>query len=316
MGGRDLAARRPCGRDPRRRAATRAATGGPVLHTRRRRPSGDRQRGAPCARCGLRPRSLWPRVAEAGDAKAASQASNLIGVLAETELEGPTTSRGRAAFEAAVRADPANEAAAYNLELVLRRAPRRRERAKGRDRDRVRVGRRSGAPVRACPGWGTDDARALDRAARSEDARARDRGRCFLWRQALAVVVRSRSAARTLGLTPAPLARIARAARGGRPRMRGWRGRGRPARARDDRGAQAADGLGSRVRRGRLPLDARRLQCRGPDAARPGAGGRSLAPRVGRGRSGRAHRAHGPRAAVRVSDRRPARVRRTCSRGA
>ena len=61
-------------------------------------------------------------VAEAGDPEAASQASNLIGVLAETELEGPTTSRGRAAFEAAVRADPANEAAAYNLELILRRA--------------------------------------------------------------------------------------------------------------------------------------------------------------------------------------------------
>jgi hypothetical protein len=62
------------------------------------------------------------RVAEAGDAEAASQASNLIGVLAETELEGPTASRGRAAFEAAVRADPANDAAAYNLELILRRA--------------------------------------------------------------------------------------------------------------------------------------------------------------------------------------------------
>ena len=61
------------------------------------------------------------RVAETGEAEAASQASNLVGVLAETELEGPTTSRGRAAFEAAVRADPANEAAAYNLELILRR---------------------------------------------------------------------------------------------------------------------------------------------------------------------------------------------------
>jgi hypothetical protein len=60
-------------------------------------------------------------VAEAGDPNAASQASNLIGVLAETELEGPTTSRGRAAFETAVRANPANEAAAYNLELILRR---------------------------------------------------------------------------------------------------------------------------------------------------------------------------------------------------
>jgi hypothetical protein len=62
------------------------------------------------------------RVAETGDAEAASQASNLIGVLAETDLEGPTTSRGRAAFAAAVRADSENQAAAYNLELILRRA--------------------------------------------------------------------------------------------------------------------------------------------------------------------------------------------------
>lgn len=62
------------------------------------------------------------RVAETGDPRAASQASNLVGVLAETELQGPTTSRGRAAFEAAVRSDPTNDAAAYNLELILRRA--------------------------------------------------------------------------------------------------------------------------------------------------------------------------------------------------
>lgn len=62
------------------------------------------------------------RIAATGDARAASQASNLVGVLAETELRGPTTSRGRAAFTAAVRADPANEAARYNLELILRRA--------------------------------------------------------------------------------------------------------------------------------------------------------------------------------------------------
>ena len=62
------------------------------------------------------------RVAALGDAQAASQASNLVGVLAETEIQGPTTSRGRAAFTAAVRADPENEAAAYNLELIRRRA--------------------------------------------------------------------------------------------------------------------------------------------------------------------------------------------------
>lgn len=61
-------------------------------------------------------------VAGGGDPPEASQASNLIGVLAETELAGGTTTRGRAAFEAAVRADLSNEAAAYNLELILRRA--------------------------------------------------------------------------------------------------------------------------------------------------------------------------------------------------
>ena len=62
------------------------------------------------------------QVAATGAAQAASQASNLVGVLAETELQGPTTSRGRAAFTAAVRTDPANDAARYNLELILRRA--------------------------------------------------------------------------------------------------------------------------------------------------------------------------------------------------
>lgn len=61
-------------------------------------------------------------VAASGDARAASQAANLAGVLAETELVGSTTDRGRASFEAAVRADPTNAAAAYNLELLLRRS--------------------------------------------------------------------------------------------------------------------------------------------------------------------------------------------------
>jgi hypothetical protein len=62
------------------------------------------------------------RVTGSGDARAASQAANLVGVLAETETEGGTTTRGRAAFETAVRADPANRSAAYNLELILRRS--------------------------------------------------------------------------------------------------------------------------------------------------------------------------------------------------
>jgi hypothetical protein len=61
-------------------------------------------------------------VVASGDSPAASQAANLAGVLAETALEGTATDRGRAAFEAAVRADPTNADAAYNLELILRRA--------------------------------------------------------------------------------------------------------------------------------------------------------------------------------------------------
>ena len=105
MGGGALAAGRPCGRDPRRRAATRAAPGRPVLHARRRRPSGDRQRQRR-ARVRAAAEVALAGVAETGDAEAASQAANLIGVLAETDVQGPTTSRGRAAFEAAVRADP------------------------------------------------------------------------------------------------------------------------------------------------------------------------------------------------------------------
>jgi hypothetical protein len=59
------------------------------------------------------------------DAQAASQAGNLLGVLVAGSgvVTGGVTAddRARAAFEAAVRRDPANEAAKYNLELLLRR---------------------------------------------------------------------------------------------------------------------------------------------------------------------------------------------------
>jgi hypothetical protein len=59
------------------------------------------------------------------DAKAASQAGNLLGVLVAGSgvVTGGITAddRARVAFEAAVRRDPANEAAKYNLELLLRR---------------------------------------------------------------------------------------------------------------------------------------------------------------------------------------------------
>jgi hypothetical protein len=59
-------------------------------------------------------------VVATGSPTAASQAANLAGVLAETAGSGGE--RGRASFEAAVRADPANTDAAFNLELLLRRA--------------------------------------------------------------------------------------------------------------------------------------------------------------------------------------------------
>jgi len=60
-----------------------------------------------------------------GGARAASQAGNLLGVLVagSGRVTGGITAddRARAAFEAAIRRDPSNEAAKYNLELLLRR---------------------------------------------------------------------------------------------------------------------------------------------------------------------------------------------------
>jgi hypothetical protein len=60
-----------------------------------------------------------------GDAPAASQAGDLLGVLvaAGGRVTGGVTAddRARAAFEAAIRRDPANVDAKYNLELLLRR---------------------------------------------------------------------------------------------------------------------------------------------------------------------------------------------------
>jgi hypothetical protein len=57
--------------------------------------------------------------------RAASQAGNLLGVLVAGtgQVTGGVTAddRARAAFEAAVRRSPANAAAKYNLELLLRR---------------------------------------------------------------------------------------------------------------------------------------------------------------------------------------------------
>jgi hypothetical protein len=64
-------------------------------------------------------------VAATGSARQASQANDLLGVLFNTggRLTGGETAseRSLAAFDAAVRADPSNTDAKYNLELLLRR---------------------------------------------------------------------------------------------------------------------------------------------------------------------------------------------------
>jgi hypothetical protein len=63
-------------------------------------------------------------VAATGSPRQASQANDLLGVLlaggGRFAVSGPED-RQRAAFEAAVRADPTNADAKYNLELLLRR---------------------------------------------------------------------------------------------------------------------------------------------------------------------------------------------------
>ena len=60
-----------------------------------------------------------------GSPAQASRAGNLLGILAATDESGSDASvsdrRAAETFEAAIRADPANEDAKYNLELILRR---------------------------------------------------------------------------------------------------------------------------------------------------------------------------------------------------
>jgi len=65
------------------------------------------------------------RVAEGGTHAQASQASDLFGVLAFTDSTSgrraaPAVERSLAAFQNAVRLDPGNASAKYNLELLLR----------------------------------------------------------------------------------------------------------------------------------------------------------------------------------------------------
>ena len=61
-----------------------------------------------------------------GSRSQASRAGNLLGILAATDESGPDAGvsdrRAAETFEAAIRADPVNEDAKYNLELVLRRS--------------------------------------------------------------------------------------------------------------------------------------------------------------------------------------------------
>ncbi len=60
-----------------------------------------------------------------GSPAQASRAGNLVGILAATDDSGSDASvsdrRAAETFEAAIRADPGNEDAKYNLELILRR---------------------------------------------------------------------------------------------------------------------------------------------------------------------------------------------------
>jgi hypothetical protein len=62
----------------------------------------------------------------AGSGPQASQAANLLGVLitdtGQAQSRGSADERAHAAFDAAIRADSSNNAAKYNLELLLRRA--------------------------------------------------------------------------------------------------------------------------------------------------------------------------------------------------
>jgi hypothetical protein len=73
---------------------------------------------------GLAELALSDAVATGSPAQA-SRAGNLLGILAATDESGPDAGvsdrRAAETFEAAVRADPGNEDAKYNLELTLRR---------------------------------------------------------------------------------------------------------------------------------------------------------------------------------------------------
>ena len=91
----------------------------------RRRGAEGIRRGSPeGALRGLAELALSDAVATGSPAQQ-SRAGNLLGILAATDESGSDASfsdrRAAETFEAAIRADPSNESAKYNLELILRR---------------------------------------------------------------------------------------------------------------------------------------------------------------------------------------------------
>ena len=107
-------------------------------------------------------RRSWPSSHRSGDRRRGSEAANLLGILAfaDSRPSGPTApapvDQSVADFQAAVRLDPGNEDAKFNLELLLRQLV-----AKGIRRGlRQHVGRpvegRTGARAAEFPGGGTE----------------------------------------------------------------------------------------------------------------------------------------------------------------
>ena len=231
--------RRPGGRDSSASTtAARAPAGGAVV---RRAPStclGDRQRAAPRAAAGAADVALTGVVA-AGD-----RGRSVAGGEPRRRPRRDRRSKGRRRAAAGRRSrrrfarTRRTPTAAYNLELILRRATRRRDaRGAGIGLGRPGAGA-SRARARAQPGRGTDGARALDPTARSGDARARPGRRSSRWRSGASSLRRSRDAARAVGLPPGSLVARARPRGARRGCVRRRRDRGRAARPRDDRGAR------------------------------------------------------------------------------
>lgn len=116
-----------------------------AFRTARRAPEGFVRRHAR----GQAEAALAAAAADGGTRRQASQASNLLGVLAFTDAttgqrSSTPVERSLAAFENAVRLDPANAAAKYNLELLLRLLEARGQRIGPNPGPGPRGGRRGG----------------------------------------------------------------------------------------------------------------------------------------------------------------------------